>query len=136
MYRADHGADPLEYDPDLADDAQEYAQYLSENNLWRHDPNLNALGQGENLAMYSDSRLGSTETENIYSTRGLDSWYNEVHTEHYFRDFDVEDGPPSGTGHFTQVVWKGTTNLGCGTSGRILVCRYSPPGNMRMISFG
>ena len=37
------------------------------------------------------------------------------------------------TGHFTQVVWKDTRQLGCGVAmcdgGEIWVCNYSPPGN-------
>lgn len=32
-------------------------------------------------------------------------------------------------GHATQIVWKSTTKLGCGMSGRNLVCQYSPRGN-------
>ena len=46
-----------------------------------------------------------------------------------------------GAGHFTQVVWAGTENLGCAVStcpeggpdpGRkIYVCNYDPPGNWR-----
>ena len=36
-------------------------------------------------------------------------------------------------GHFTQVVWKSTTKVGCGFStcgdNDLLVCNYSPAGN-------
>ncbi|MDY7012856.1 MAG: CAP domain-containing protein [Cyanobacteriota bacterium] len=36
-------------------------------------------------------------------------------------------------GHYTQIVWRKTTQVGCGISqaggNDILVCRYSPPGN-------
>jgi hypothetical protein len=43
------------------------------------------------------------------------------------------------TGHFTQVVWKATTSVGCGrkacngtgnVSGWYIVCEYYPPGNV------
>lgn len=38
------------------------------------------------------------------------------------------------SGHFTQMVWKGSEQLGCGSvttsSGALyVVCNYSPPGN-------
>ncbi len=36
-------------------------------------------------------------------------------------------------GHFTQMIWRNTTKVGCAIasshSDDILVCRYSPPGN-------
>jgi len=35
------------------------------------------------------------------------------------------------TGHYTQIVWRSTTAIGCGTSGSLLVCQYGPPGNHR-----
>lgn len=43
------------------------------------------------------------------------------------------------TGHFTQVVWKGTQAVGCGQAscaagGTLVVCEYSPPGNVNTTS--
>jgi hypothetical protein len=56
-------------------------------------------------------------------------WYDEV------KDYDFNAARfGMNTGHFTQVVWKGTTELGCGIAlGRSWiygVCHYGPPGNV------
>ena len=44
-------------------------------------------------------------------TKATISWYNELFDPGY--DFD-EPGFSKGTGHFTQVVWNGSTKLGMG----------------------
>ena len=56
----------------------------------------------------------------------VDMWYNEVDDPGY--DFS-NPGWDYGTGHFTQVVWKGTTEVGCGVANGWVCCRYYPPGN-------
>ena len=50
------------------------------------------------------------------------------------KDYDFNRGGyKSGTGHFTQIVWKGSTRLGVGIATRgskvVVVARYSPAGN-------
>lgn len=59
----------------------------------------------------------------------MDAWYDEIkqHT------FGVEP-KTTGTGHFTQVIWTDSTQLGVGVSknskGQVfVVCNYDPPGN-------
>ena len=52
------------------------------------------------------------------------SWYNEI--QKY--DFNNQ-GFSQGTGHFTQVVWKSSNQLGCGHSSGFVVCNYYPAGN-------
>lgn len=53
----------------------------------------------------------------------VDAWYNEVNTYTYGSDT---------LNHFTQMVWKSTTELGCGVTdcdGTLFhVCNYNPPG--------
>mmetsp|Transcript_115894 Transcript_115894/g.360990 ORF Transcript_115894/g.360990 Transcript_115894/m.360990 type:complete len:186 (-) Transcript_115894:81-638(-) len=34
------------------------------------------------------------------------------------------------SGHYTQVVWRASTSVGCGVSGALLVCEYGPAGNV------
>ena len=115
-YRMMHGADPLMYDEDLARDAQEWAQYLANKGLpLEHAQDID---EGENLAFSSFPNFAT-------SADATDSWYNEVE----FYDFE-NPGFSGATGHFTQVVWKGTEKLGCGIAGDFVVCRYSPSGNI------
>lgn len=66
--------------------------------------------------------------ENLFMGSGR---YNEI------ADYDF-DNPvyDNKVGHFTQMVWKDSTMLGCGvaTCGdqTLWVCRYSPPGNFNV----
>ena len=81
--------------------------------------------------------------ENIYMTTassvsGYDAataWYDEV--DQYNQMFA---GQSSGdfteqTGHYTQLIWKSSTELGCAqaqcSSGVYVFCEYSPPGNVQ-----
>jgi len=73
----------------------------------------------ENLAMHSDTNTISN------TTHATDAWYSEV-SKVNFDDLKFV----SGTGHFTQVVWKGSTLLGMGVAGVYCVARYKAPGNM------
>ena len=51
-------------------------------------------------------------------------WYDEI------KDYDFANGKfTMETGHFTQLVWKGTQKAGFGISGNYVVARYAPPGN-------
>ena len=57
-----------------------------------------------------------------------DDWYSEVS----LYDFN-NPGYTSGVGHFTQLVWKGSKQLGCGVSCQnnycSVTCNYFPAGN-------
>ncbi len=59
----------------------------------------------------------------------VDMWFGER------AKYDFARGTFSmGSGHFTQVVWKGSRHLGCGTAVcgqmQLWVCNSDPPGNM------
>lgn len=61
------------------------------------------------------------------SDSATEMWYNEINDPGY--DYNNQ-GFASGTGHFTQVVWKECTHVGFGIAGGYVVGRYVPHGNM------
>jgi uncharacterized protein YkwD len=115
--RAQHCARPLAWSDKLAHIAQRWADALRDKGC--------AFGHsggstGENLA------AGTTGTLDADSV--VQMWYDEVGAYKF-----PNGGFSMQTGHFTQVVWRGTTAVGCGRSRckgmDIFVCEYDPPGN-------
>lgn len=112
-YRARHCVPPMTWSAELAKGAQEWANKCRLSHAPR-DP------WGENLA-WGYQRPASD---------ALEAWYKEVSLYDHARPvFDPA------TAHFTQMIWKGTRQVGCGVatclwgSFRYWVCRYSPQGN-------
>ncbi|CEF61330.1 CAP domain-containing protein [Strongyloides ratti] len=117
-YRKLHKVPELTLDSTLANEAQNYANYIAKINRLEHDPKNKQNGWGENLAMGSSS----------VAYLAVKWWYDEI--KKY--DFN-KPGYQAGTGHFTQLVWKGTSKAGFGVAANggivYIVCKYSPPGN-------
>ncbi len=113
-YRARHGSPPLTWSPALAAQAAEWSTSCS----YRHAPERG--GAGETLAW------GLTPQTLVRGAMAF--FYDEIEAYDYARP-----GYSAATGHFTQVVWAATRQLGCGLSpcgGQpMLVCRYLPAGN-------
>ncbi|GLI70343.1 hypothetical protein VaNZ11_015302, partial [Volvox africanus] len=73
-------------------------------------------------------------------------WYAEVMSYNFSAIYPFLENWPKGTGHFTQLVWKATTKLGCGYAlkdmtmkigsrtlmggCKMVVCRYREHGNV------
>jgi hypothetical protein len=110
--RARHCAAPLTWSAEIA----AKAQYWANRCLFDHDPN-NELG--ENLAW------GSPD---LTAREAVELWNEEVSVY----NFAAPGFGPAG--HFSQVVWRDTRQLGCARArcqGQTFwVCRYSPPGNV------
>jgi len=120
-YRKKHQAPDLVLNPKISAFSQEWANNLAARDTMQHSQ---GSGYGENLYM-----KWSSGTTTVTGQEAVDSWYNEI------KDYNFAYGGFSGkTGHFTQVVWKSSKELGVGKAtsrtGRIyVVCNYSPPGN-------
>ncbi len=117
--RAEHCAPPLEWSTELANTASRWANELASRGCpLEHSQ----TGLGENLfAATAGSRTPAEAVQVWVDERDL-------------YDFD-RGGFSMQTGHFTQVVWKGTQRVGCATlecNGLdFWVCNYDPAGNMR-----
>ncbi|CAF1451127.1 unnamed protein product, partial [Adineta steineri] len=128
LLRKKHCVPPLTLDPALNDIAQTYAQHSADTHIFAHSGNkFNGQWMGENIFAMSGGSL-------LYNKGAspVDAWYNEIQSYNW-------SNPGSNAmsyGHFTQVVWKGTTNLGIGravtsdNSTMYVVGNYFPGGNM------
>ncbi|KAL1261625.1 hypothetical protein QQF64_006890 [Cirrhinus molitorella] len=120
QYRKQHQAPALTYSDELCSAAQKWADHLLSINTLGHSETDN----GENV-FYSFSSVKKTPEGKV----AVDSWYSEIKKYNF-----SSPGFQSGTGHFTQVVWKSSTELGVGlaTNGKtvFVVGQYKPAGNM------
>jgi len=120
-YRAKHGVAALKISAELNALAQEWAEHLIATGTFEHRPNNK---NGENIYM-SGGKAAQEQAQGA-----VDSWYSEI------KDYTFGKEPSMGgpvTGHFTQVVWKGSTEVGVGVAQEgskvVVVANYSPPGN-------
>jgi uncharacterized protein YkwD len=138
-----HCVGALTWSAKLAADAQEYAALCK---LGQHS----STGDGENLNTAARVESGEDKLPAKTHRQSFQDWYSEINN---YRDYNnpklVLKGPGM-NGHFTQVVWKDSRQLGCGMAtcqmememtysdgrkvmekhkGTQWVCRYSPAGN-------
>ena len=120
-YRKLHGVTPVVWSEKIAASALAYAKTCPSGH--------SASVYGENLS---------------WASYGMDinlvvkKWYDEEPLYDY-----GNSGYIVGVGHFTQIVWKETTEIGCARvtgcgpenslRANIWVCQYSPPGNYRSL---
>ena len=125
--RAEVGVPDLVLSDDLSRQALAYAEELARTGRFEHSDGADRPGQGENL-------WAGTESAFSYEVMA-DGWISEK--QYYIHDrfpFVSNTGRWQDVGHYTQIIWRNTTELGCGIAtggGRdYLVCRYAPPGNV------
>ena len=125
--RARVGVAPLRWDPVLAEAAASYGPALARLGKLKHSPRAARAGQVENLWM---GTRGAFSPEQM-----VGKWIAE---RAHYRDGTFPDvsrtGKWSDVAHYTQLIWKTTTHVGCAIyrdrAWDYLVCRYSPPGNV------
>ncbi|KAH0266308.1 PR-1-like protein, partial [Aureobasidium melanogenum] len=133
VHRANHSACNLEWDSQLAATAQQIAATC----VYAHSMNVNGGGYGQNIAAGVEANnVSAVITELFYN--GEVNYYNNLYGQANPDMTNFEKW-----GHFSQLVWKGTTKVGCATqycSGGLAnvgqyvapyftVCNYGSPGN-------
>ena len=125
--RARLGLPELQWNASLARDADDYARVLLERGALQHSSIADRKGNGENLWM------GTAGVWNPDAMIGMFLDERRYYLHAAFPDVSLT-GNWSDVGHYTQVVWKDTREVGCAIdSGKgmdVLVCRYSPAGNV------
>jgi uncharacterized protein YkwD len=116
--RAQVGSPPLAWSSGLAADAKQWADRLLAEHAFAHQPND---AHGENLFAISGGTAAPAEV--------VRTWVAER------GDYDPRTNTCSGVcGHYTQVVWRTTREVGCGMAfdgyRQVWVCEYEPPGNV------
>ena len=126
------GVAPLTWSPALAESAQRWANVLLTEGRFEHSPDsYRQNGRvGENLAARSSSAAGGSL---VTPARAIQGWLDENRNYNYA---DNSCAPGSMCGHYTQVVWANTTEVGCAVARTadarrdVWVCHYSPAGNI------
>ncbi|KAJ2964402.1 hypothetical protein NQZ79_g605 [Umbelopsis isabellina] len=111
-YRKEHSAPALTWNTTLAS----YAQKWSNGCVFKHSGGPYGENLGEGYASWKDV---------------VDAWYSEADLYDY-----SNPGFSEATGHFSQVVWVATRQIGCGVTtcsslsgAPLYTCSYNPPGN-------
>ncbi|WP_242025817.1 CAP family protein [Phormidium tenue] len=135
-YRSIHRSPDLVIDRALNAKAQAWAERIASSGELAHSNQDQRSGSGENI--YVSYTTENSIAPDTLANSTMQNWYdNEVSQYNY-----DSPGFSQSTGHFTQVVWKSTTQLGCGTAkgnktlgdqtynAFYVVCNYAPAGNV------
>ena len=129
QWRSKTGVPALKWSNDLAGSSQKWADQLARNGC-RSKHSTGKYGENIYWAGAAQRSDGTSSVQKIIDRDAVDAWGNEV------QDYDYASNSCHGVcGHYTQVVWKSTTEVGCGMAicsdkAQLWVCQYTPRGNM------
>ena len=135
--RAKHGLQPLKWSDKLAAYSQEWADHLGKGQSCKMYHRSGSPPHGENLyissaLIWKDGQKEVARERNKVTIRDVVKvWTDEEKWYNYEKN---SCQPGQQCGHYTQVVWRETTEVGCavkfcGDQSQNWVCSYNPAGN-------
>lgn len=121
FYRCMHGVPYLLWNSLIANFSQATADRIAASGMFQHS------APSERMGVAGFASLG----ENLAEVQGLPheavrTWYDEIKAT----DGGLQNQFNANSKHYTQVIWKGSLEVGCGANGVVLVCNYGVPGNV------
>ena len=140
--RNEFGDSDLRYSIELEKVAQAYADELAKSGKREHDKNNAKNGYGENIFAHSTDR-------NLTIEESMRQWYDEEKKRYNYETGECNDSvrvpgndaKKATCGHYTQVAWQETKEVGCAlaqytvkdktySDGSVYICRYKRAGNV------
>lgn len=126
------GVPDVKWSDSLAATAQSWADTLKSKGCKLEHSKRKGLG--ENIYWASPLRWssGKTDVQQIAPAKVVQSWADESANYNYSTNSCAAGKV---CGHYTQLVWKTTTEIGCGKAictdkSQVWVCNYQPAGNI------
>jgi hypothetical protein len=132
-YRSDPAVNtpPLQWDGSLAAGAQSWADTLASTHQFKHSDPSARQGLGENIAQATAKSRTPAQLADLWGSQEKPYFKPGIYA-------NVTTDPTKTVGHYTQMIWRTTTKVGCGLASDgtndYLVCRYSPAGNTSGVS--
>ena len=132
-YRAEVGVPPVKWSNAVQQGGEEWALHLAEDKGLRMVHSSSKNSYGENLS--GGPGVWGTDKDAYSALEWAVICFGNEKKD--YNDMPVSvDSNFYKYGHYTQMVWKTTTEIGCAVAkrhdipGYIVVCRYKPAGNM------